>query len=324
MMPCYHPLEAWRSRQLLPSGKRGITFKKQEAFSDLPLQLPCGQCIGCKLERSRQWALRCQHEASLYEKNCFLTLTYDRENLPKDLSLNLKHFQLFMKKLRKKYVPKNPYSKKYQPEARETFTKKHSIRFFHCGEYGDDENRPHYHAIIFNHDWDDLVLAKITPSGKSLYSSDTLTKLWGMGRCRSGSVTFESAAYVARYCLKKITGPDAKDHYHRVNKYGETWPVIPEYATMSRRPGLGKGWYDKFEPDCYPSDYAIINGSRVQIPKFYDKNLEQTNPQLLKQVKIKRLQTQNKPKAKSNRTKDRLLVRETVKKSQISTLKRTL
>lgn len=82
-MLCYSPLVAWRGERL-PSGKRSVVFKKSDAVQSLSafeIKLPCGQCIGCRLERSRQWAMRCVHEASLYEKNCFITLTYDDSHL---------------------------------------------------------------------------------------------------------------------------------------------------------------------------------------------------------------------------------------------------
>ena len=116
-MACYTPLKGYRSTELTKNGKRKIVFNRNHGFADLPVTVPCGQCIGCRLERSRQWAIRCTHEASLWEKNCFITLTYNDENLPKDGSLDVTHFQKFMKRLRKKHGA--------------------GIRFYHCGEYGD-------------------------------------------------------------------------------------------------------------------------------------------------------------------------------------------
>lgn len=100
-MPCYHPLSGWYSKTRNASGKRSIVFNLQEAYKDKPLQVPCGRCIGCRLEKARQWAVRCMHEASLYDKNCFVTLTYDEDYCPE--SLIPEHFVLFMKRLRKRY-----------------------------------------------------------------------------------------------------------------------------------------------------------------------------------------------------------------------------
>ena len=110
-MACYHPIKAYRARRLNPSGKRGIVFNIKDGYEDMPVELPCGQCMGCRLEHSRQWAIRMMHEASQYENNCFITLTYDNEHLPPDGSLQLSHFQDFFKRFRKKFVPKCPYKK---------------------------------------------------------------------------------------------------------------------------------------------------------------------------------------------------------------------
>ena len=135
-MPCYNPLKGYRSRTLNASGKRSIVFNLREGYVDQPIEVPCGQCIGCRLERSRQWAVRCVHEASLYKNNCFVTLTYSDDKLPSDGSLHFDHFQKFMKRLRRFY-----------DDSR--------IRFFHCGEYGEQYSRPHYHCCLFNFDFVD-------------------------------------------------------------------------------------------------------------------------------------------------------------------------
>ena len=236
-MPCYSPLQAWRSRQTNPSGKRGMVFSPEKALApDDPMDIACGQCIGCRLERSRQWAVRCVHEASLYEDNCFITLTFDDENLNKrenPLSVDVSDFQKFMKRLRKKYGK--------------------GIRFFHCGEYGDLYGRPHYHACLFNHDFDDRRLYSVRDDVR-LYTSESLQELWPFGFSSVGDVTFDSAAYVARYIMKKINGENAWHHYSEIDF--DTGEIInqrkPEYTTMSRRPGIGKGWYEKFKNDLYP------------------------------------------------------------------------
>src|SRR4051794_29862641 len=100
-MPCFRPLKGYRARVTNPdTGKRSIVFNARKGFNDLPVDLPCGQCIGCRLERSRQWAIRCSHEAKLHEENCFITLTYAPEHLPPGGTLVVKDFQDFMKRLR--------------------------------------------------------------------------------------------------------------------------------------------------------------------------------------------------------------------------------
>ena len=188
-MPCYHPLQA--EFRILPSGKKELMFRSYgteraiKAFeSGVPhdfssiVRLPCGRCMGCKLERARQWAMRCMHEASLYDKNCFLTLTYADNKLPSDRSVNRRHVQLFLKRLRRAY-----------PKA--------VIRYFGCGEYGERLGRPHYHLCVFGFDFPDKLLHTIS-GGHKLYRSASLEALWGFGHCLIGDLTFESAGYVAR------------------------------------------------------------------------------------------------------------------------------
>lgn len=255
-MPCYHPLRAFQdgvsSAGKLVLSWSGAGTSRKEVF------LPCGQCIGCRLERSRQWAMRCLHEASLYEDNCFLTLTYDDEHLPVDCSLDVSEFQRFMKRLRKEFGA--------------------GIRFYHCGEYGELLKRPHYHAIIFNHDFEDKVLLT-EDNGFKLFSSERLSRLWPFGFCTIGALTFESAAYVARYVVKKVTGDEAESHYGGRK---------PEYSTMSRRPGIGRGWYEKFHSDVFPSDEVIINGRSVKPPRYYDGLLEVSEKELFDRLKAER------------------------------------
>jgi hypothetical protein len=296
-MTCYHPLKGWRSKE-----SKAITFNVNLGFIDKPVTVPCGQCVGCRLERSRQWAIRCMHEASLYESNCFITLTYDNDYLPFDASLHLDHYQKFMKRLRKKFGA--------------------NIRFYHCGEYGEKYFRPHYHACLFNFDFDDKKLFKIVNDQK-LYTSAKLQELWPYGFSTIGSVTFESAAYVARYIMKKVTGSRAESHYERVcQETGEVIQLKPEYTTMSRRPGIGKGWYDKFKKDVYPHDFVVVRGNKVKPPKYYDNILKIEELHQFEAIKNKRKKLAKKF-AKDNNS-ERLLVKEFVKKSQIKKLVRSL
>ena len=290
-MPCYRPLKGYRSREKNESGKRSIVFNGRLGFVDMPVDIPCGQCIGCRLERSRQWAMRCMHESQLYERSCFITLTYDPEHVPRDGSLNKRHFQLFIKRLRKVLKGKK-------------------IRYFHCGEYGETLGRPHYHACLFNYDPEDKKLFSIA-GGTRLYISELLTKVWGNGFVTVGEVTFESAAYVARYITKKITGDKAEEHYKG---------RLPEYTTMSRRPGIGKEWFEKYTNDVYPKDFIMVREQKVQAPKYYDKLYEHSNPSEFALIKGRRKRT-----AKENaldNTPERLDVKERHKTLTINQLKR--
>lgn len=304
-MPCFHPVDCWQSKHLKENGKTHIVFSFPNRFENYnSIQVPCGQCIGCRLERSRQWAIRCMHEAQTHEDNCFITLTFSPEELDKrknPWSLDVRDFQLFMKKLRKKFGSK--------------------IRFYHCGEYGEINKRPHYHACIFGFDFPDKKLWKETKTGHRLYTSEALEKLWPYGFSTIGDVTFESAAYVARYIMKKINGADAPDHYEWVDvDTGVITPLKPEYNTMSRRPGIGRDWLIKYMDDVFPHDFVVVNGKKMRPPKYYDRVLEQERPYEFDEVKINR--EKNIQNHLDNNTSDRLNVREAVQKAKLNLLPR--
>lgn len=255
--------------------------------------------------------MRCVHEASLHEDNCFITLTYSPEYLPPDGSLRKKDFQLFIKNLRKKIAPKK-------------------VRYYHCGEYGDNTNRPHYHAILFGINFNDWVYLFDSPSGSPIYTSPTLEKIWKKGFVTIGTVTFESAAYIARYCMKKINGrlADKIDDktglkpYERYNDYtGEITEVLPEYSTMSRRPGIGRNWISRYTTDCYPKDFTTIRGKRCKPPKAYDRYLREIDPELYDDIKAGR---QLAGYLSEDNSESRLSQRERVKEAQNKQLKRNL
>lgn len=325
-MGCFSPLTAYRGPVNPDTGKNSIVFKFKDAVSIKSLQLPCGQCIGCRLEYSRQWAIRCVHESQLYENNCFITLTFNEEKLPSDGSLDVAYFQKFMKRLRKKYVPTNPYPRR-SPEWFK-FRQETGIRFFHCGEYGDHRRRPHYHACLFNFQFADRYLWQVR-NGIPLYRSPSLEKLWtdpsdkkSYGYSSVGDVTFESAAYVARYILKKYTGKFSWYHYCDFDyETGEiTNELQPEYTTQSRDPGLAKGWFDKYSDDVYPSDYVVLRGKKMRPPKFYDGLYEICDPEQYGLIKEDRIL--NAKKHAVNNTPDRLFVREKVQMSKVKQLPR--
>lgn len=290
-VPCYHPIPAWYSRVRNESGKRGITFRLEDGFKDRPIELPCGKCIGCRLEFSRQWAVRCTHEMKLWSRNCFITLTYRSQALPVSGSLVPEHFVRFMKRVRLKYGS--------------------GIRFFHCGEYGELLSRPHHHAILFNHSFDDKRFYT-ERDGEVLWTSKSLEDLWTYGFCTVGEATFESAAYIARYSLKKLYGVGAVAHYGT---------KVPEYLTMSRRPGIGRGFIEKFRRDVYPSDEVIVRGRQCKPPRYYDKVLEEYAPSVLQKVKARRRRAAAED---PDSTGQRLIVREVVKEGAISSLRRDL
>lgn len=342
ILPCYSPLKGWRSEN------GGIQFRRPGGARVEKMEVACGQCLGCRLDYSRMWAMRIVHEASLYESdhgNSFITLTYrDRRecneeqlnagfHVPDDWSLCKKHFQDFMKRLRRR--------------------RKQKIRFFHVGEYGDicrhrlsttgshpdvgrclfcRVGRPHYHACLINCTFADLQVVG-ERNGVTYFTSAELESIWKYGFVQVGEVNFQSAAYVARYLLKKVTGEAAQDHYVNVDDDGVVTFVLPEYVTMSRGGngrdgqqlgGLGKGWLDKFQDDVYPSDEVPVPGKGVikKAPRYYDDLLAVIDPQLHEEVK--RLREAFREAHGEEYTTDRLMSKYKVKKAQVELLPRGL
>lgn len=245
-MACKSPLTAWRQHG---NNKLSFNVSSPDIYGE-PIKVPCGRCIGCRLEKSRQWAIRISHEASLHPDNCFITLTYNDEHLPSNLSLNLKHQQDFFKRLRKKHG---------------------KLRFFCAGEYGSKFGRPHYHAAVLGFAFRDLKLFKLLHGGHRLYTSEDLQSLWPYGFTSVAGLTFESAAYIARYCTKKITGDLSDEHYSYIDFItGEYVTRIPEYATMSRNPGLAHQWYDRYGSAVRSTDSVILKGREMMPPRYYD------------------------------------------------------
>ncbi len=282
-MPCFYPLKGWRGAPN-GNGPAGIVFSRKES-TGIYMQVPCGQCIGCRLERSRQWAIRCVHEAKMHDKNCFLTLTLDPEYIPLHGTLDKTHFPGFIKRLRKRLEPLK-------------------IRYFHAGEYGRVTRRPHYHALIFGYDFPDKTKWS-ERNGNVVFRSNELEEVWGLGFCEIGSLTFESAQYVARYIVDKITGNVAEEYYDGRE---------PEFATMSTRPGIGRMWFDKWWRDVYPSDQVVIRGKVMKPPAYYDRILEAERPDMFEAVKTAR----TKKRHKEDETEERLAVIETCTKARLT------
>lgn len=308
-MACFYPCDAWyhsKSRVLL------LKYNPKFCHSIKPdLQVACGRCVGCRLDKSRQWAIRCMHEAKMWPDNCFITLTFasfswiSTRRLSSD-DLEYRHFQLFMKRLRKRF-----------PES--------NIRFYMAGEYGDQFGRPHFHACLFNFNFPDRDFLFRTPSGEVIYRSKILEDLWPYGFSSIGEVTYESAAYVARYCMKKIGGDMAEDHYRVVNPYtGEVIQRTPEFNRMSLKPGIGATWFNRYSSDVFPRDSVIDNNYREsRVPRYYDKlyarisSEAECNFEHIKIARVAKVQL-------DDNTPERLKVREQVVLANLSKKKRNL
>ncbi len=309
-VPCYSPLKGYKNQD------GGLTFKRSEGRQKM--EVACGQCLGCRLDRSRMWAMRIVHEASMSSNNngnSFITLTYDQDHLPHDMSLKKKHYQDFMKRLRKHNDQK--------------------IKYYHAGEYGtrcrhgfdlEQQNcplcnlgRPHYHACLFNKSFPDKE-PYAQNYGTTRYTSQELSKLWTHGFVDVGQLEFQSAAYVARYIMKKITGEPAKEHYENISEDGEIHTLEPEYSTMSN--GIGRTWYEQYKGDVYPSDEVPIPGTGVvkKAPRYYDKMLENEHPEMLEEVKANR--EKFRLLHQEEYSTERLMSKYRVKKAQITNLSR--
>lgn len=271
------------------------------------LEIPCGNCVGCRLDNARSWASRLMHERQYHDLAIFLTLTYNVQSLPQPPCLDKRHFQLFMKRLRKYHHTQNPDAPK--------------IKYYMCGEYGGNTFRPHYHAIVFGLDFADKRPHKKGKRGDQIFTSAKLNELWGLGYCWIGSVSYQSAGYVARYCLKKVNGEVADEHYLRADpNTGECYTLPKEYMAASQ--GLGLAYFQDYHKELYVRDFVTVSGKQAPIPRYYDRKLGELNPQLLEEVKERRKQ-----KAllrKEDNTPERLAVRKEVKLAQVNLLKREL
>lgn len=303
-MPCDGPLTAYYPAEDSPDKR--LVFDKKKSHSGVPVKVGCGKCSGCRLEHSRQWAVRIMHEKRMHNASCFVTLTYDDAHLPKWKSLSMEDFQNFMKRYR----------------DRVGSSKEFPTRFFACGEYGERGARPHYHLLLLNRDIEDRRFYKMSGENR-LYTSKFMDDVWGKGFTVIGDVTFDSAAYVARYCMKKINGPLAAAHY------GDR---LPEFITMSRRPGIASAYFDKYKQELINTDSVIMNGVEAALPRYYDNKLKELSLVDVRgglfspheRMKNKRRRRIDFATRKAESTSRRRLVREMVRMAKLSLKGRTL
>lgn len=325
-MACTNPHLAYKFG-VTENGKQRLIFKRPDGFiitDENTQQIPCGKCISCKLSYAKEWALRICHEIAFTEFNSFVTLTYNDENLPKDKSVHKYEVQNFVKRLRKYLQTKyGSVIAGYDKNGKAKYSPTVPIKVFYCGEYGSKRDRPHYHVIIMGYDFTDKYYSRTSPAGHVLWESDILNTLWTKGFANIGEVTYESAAYVARYCMKKVKD---KKSYEFVESYdkdtGELLKIgnlEPEFIGMSK--GIGKKWYEIFRTDT-EKDYITQNGFKHKIPRYYDKLAERNNAEELEKRKEERQK-----KAIDNKdeyAKRRQLAKNEVKKAQAKMLVRSL
>lgn len=269
-MRCTDP----RTVGFLPDGKTISWSQKTYSREYAIFQLPCGQCIECRLEYARQWAVRCVHEAQMYEKNCFITLTYDDEHLESD-RLIYAHFQNFLKRLRdfvfRSHLKSLDLTRdQYQcleKNERKSIYAQIEIGCFVTGEYGDKRKRPHWHACLFNWSPGDAQYKYSNERGDQVFSSEILSSLWGFGIVEFGSLTFESAGYCARYAAKKLVhGADCDHDFVPISK-------------KSSRQAIGKKFLEKFWRDIFSyGELRLPNGATCAIPRYYERWLKKNQP----------------------------------------------
>lgn len=239
------------------------------------------------------------HEAQMHDSNSMVNLTYSNEFVGP--SLIDSDLTAFIKRARHKM----------------------KFRYFACGEYGEQTKRPHFHILMFGAHFADRKEYKQTDQGHTLYTSELLSQLWPWGHATIGAVTFESAAYVARYCTKKITGDEADEHYLRVDlRTGEIIPVKPEFARMSLKPAIGKTWFEKYHRDVFPHDHVISRGMEAKPPRYYDKLHELMNEQ--RHTTIKEARKQKALLKADDNTGKRLATKELVATAKLKLNKRGL
>lgn len=266
-MPCASPLTAYR-----PTNGGPVRFSRPQEITYLQIQLPCGKCILCREEHARQWAVRITNEASLWDLNSFVTLTYDDEHLPANENLNYKDLQDFWKRLRKKVGP---------------------LRYYSVGEYGDKTNRPHYHACIFGHAFEyNRKILRTEPY--LLWTNPTLLETWGKGHVSVGALTFQTAQYTASYVTKKL---GYKHRYTQLDREsGELLDMVQPRAFISngggrqtgRQAAIGKLFLEKYGTNIYDHDHVVINGKPQKPPRYYDNWLKTTNLALHTSIKEER------------------------------------
>lgn len=253
-MACYRPIAA------LQQGGSG-SVRLWPPLGTANLHLPCGRCIGCKTKRATEWAHRCMHEAKEYDQSVFITLTYRDDALPEKGRLQPWQFTRFIKRIREHTRRRGGGVTPYNGS---------NVRYFACGEYGEERGRPHYHAILFGTGFSDGRAV-----GPELWESDTLTRLWSHGIARYGPATPAAANYIAQYSLKKIGGSRS------VMVDGLEIPA--PFLRMSTRPPIGAKWLERNKEDLLQG-YMVVDGVQQGIPRTYKERLKKLDGQFYDEV----------------------------------------
>lgn len=303
--------------------KNIVLPRTPDNLASTSLRFPCGGCLGCRIDSSRQKAIRIEHEVQTQSESgrgsCFITLTYATEHMPTlgntgVGTLNKSHWPAFLKRLRRRIT---------DPSDRFFVSTDLRIKQVYCGEYGDNgTHRPHFHGIIFGYDFPDRKYFD-ERRGNILYRSEFLEELWPFGHSTIGTATWQSGAYVARYVMKKVTGERAKEHYQVIDSStGEVFDRVPEYNVIGN--GIGLDWFNKYGvPDVYPAGQVITKaGKRMKPPRYYDSKYELLDPDDMYRLKQDRMAAIK--RMASDNTEDRLAVKSKILRTRVGRLKRDI
>lgn len=300
-MTCTAPVPTWPASP--DAADRRVVFSPGKSYQGARSKLlPCGQCLSCRLTKAQHWATRILHEAQMHDANCFVTLTYEDAQLPRFGQLVPLHAKQFMRRV---------------------VVALGKTRYFLVGELGDDNHRPHYHAILFGQDFGaDRYFWRTSKDGHRCYRSPKLEQLWPYGLCEITDVTTGTAEYIGRYSVKKQNGDRAAAAADQEFFDPATGEVVAgsaflPFARMSLRPGIGSSWFDRFARDVFPSDFLVIDGTKRAVPPFYTKRL--ADMAALK-VRVKRIAAGR--KHADNNTDRRLMTRHESRELKAAKLRR--
>lgn len=304
-MSCESPRIIWLKRDL-PINFQEYTEKEQKKFTKpammyrsgyYPVAVPCGHCLGCKLDHASEWATRITTEARQWEKCCFITLTYnnglrktfDGQTINKlSLPINQKGQMTLFKKDVQDFLKRLRWHEKgiQEWENPRNGKKERPIRYLVCGEYGPKGGRPHYHMALFNYEPDDLKPYKQNKQGDWLYTSKKLQSIWGNGFVVIGKLSYKSASYIARYTMKKAYSGERqtwtrwgydyqKQKRYKIKSNYQKQKPQAEFIQMSTGVGLGRLWWEENKEFCKKWGYISIKiGDKVQhkpLPKYFKK-----------------------------------------------------
>ena len=311
-MTCYKPMIRCEDLTKWTKAKDGHLYHPATLFSSDRLELydkdkferirqkwgnfqiiPCKNCIGCRLDYSREWANRGYLESKCWDQNWFVTLTYDEDSIPYSEEITDSQGITYTDS-----IDEMPWQGTIQPDdmtrfmknLRKIFERKKketNIRFMGCGEYGENTRRPHYHLILFNCNLpkETFYDPHVTWNKDTVWKNTWIERAWGKGMVQIGECNWNSIAYVARYITKKINGNESEEFYAM---QGEE----KEFFRASNQPGIGGIYYENNKEKIYKNDKILIQNLKgvhwIKPPEYFDRLYEKEYPEKMQEIKEKR------------------------------------